>query len=33
LLAGVAFFREKLSMGNLAGIVLCVIGLWLISRR
>jgi multidrug transporter EmrE-like cation transporter len=33
LLVGVAFFREKLTLGNVAGILLCVIGLWLINRR
>ena len=31
--AGVAVFRERLTAGNVAGIVLCVVGLWLISRR
>lgn len=30
---GVAVFRERLSPANLAGITLCVAGLWLISRR
>jgi multidrug transporter EmrE-like cation transporter len=33
LLIGVAFIREKLSLGNIGGIVLCVAGLWLIGRR
>ena len=33
LLVGTAFFSEKLSLANVAGIVLCVAGLWLISRR
>ena len=33
LLAGVAFFREKLNAANLAGIALCVVGLWLINRK
>ena len=33
LMVGVAFFREKLSAVNLAGILLCVAGLWLINRR
>ena len=33
ILLGVALFREKLSPANLAGIALCVVGLWLISRR
>lgn len=30
---GVAVFREKLSFANAAGIVLCVVGLWLVHRR
>jgi multidrug transporter EmrE-like cation transporter len=30
---GVALFREKLSPANLAGVALCVVGLWLVSRR
>jgi multidrug transporter EmrE-like cation transporter len=33
LVAGVAFFREKLNAANLAGIALCVVGLWLINRK
>jgi multidrug transporter EmrE-like cation transporter len=33
LLLGVALFRENLSLANAAGILLCVAGLWLISRR
>jgi multidrug transporter EmrE-like cation transporter len=33
LLLGVAFFREKLSLINVSGILLCVVGLWLIHRR
>ncbi|HSD73330.1 MAG TPA: EamA family transporter [Steroidobacteraceae bacterium] len=33
LLLGVAFFREKLSLANIGGILLCVVGLWLINRR
>lgn len=33
LLLGVALFREKLSPVNLAGIALCVAGLWLIYRK
>ncbi len=33
LLLGVAFFRDKLSLANVAGILLCVVGLWLINRR
>ena len=31
--AGVLVFRERLTLANVAGIVLCVAGLWLISRR
>ena len=30
---GVIVFREKLNAANLAGIALCVMGLWLISRK
>jgi multidrug transporter EmrE-like cation transporter len=30
---GVALFKEKLNFANLAGIGLCVVGLWLIHRR
>jgi multidrug transporter EmrE-like cation transporter len=30
---GVAVFREKLSMPNVAGLVLCLAGLWLVNRR
>jgi drug/metabolite transporter (DMT)-like permease len=33
LIVGVAWFGDKLSLTNLAGIALCVIGLWLINRR
>jgi uncharacterized membrane protein len=33
LVIGVAVFREKLSLANSAGIVLCVVGLWLVHRR
>ncbi len=33
LLLGFAFFREKLSLANVGGILLCVVGLWLINRR
>ena len=32
-LVGVAFFREKLTLVNVGGILLCVVGLWLINRR
>lgn len=30
---GVGVFREKLSMANVAGLVLCLAGLWLVNRR
>jgi multidrug transporter EmrE-like cation transporter len=30
---GVAVFREKLSPANVAGLVLCLAGLWLVNRR
>lgn len=30
---GVAVFRERLTATNVAGIALCIAGLWLISRR
>ena len=30
---GVAVFKEKLSMANVAGLVLCLAGLWLVNRR
>jgi len=30
---GVAVFRERLTGTNVAGIALCIAGLWLISRR
>ena len=30
---GVAVFRERLTPANVAGIALCIAGLWLISRR
>jgi multidrug transporter EmrE-like cation transporter len=33
LLVGVAFFAEKLSLVNAAGILLCIGGLWLINQR
>lgn len=33
LVVGVAFFRERLTATNLAGIALCVVGLWLVNRR
>lgn len=30
---GVFVFREKITAVNVAGIALCIVGLWLISRR
>jgi multidrug transporter EmrE-like cation transporter len=33
LLVGVAFFAEKLSLVNVGGILLCVVGLWLINQK
>ena len=33
LVAGVALFQEKISLANLAGVALCVVGLWLINRK
>jgi multidrug transporter EmrE-like cation transporter len=33
LVVGVAVFREKLSLANAAGMVLCLAGLWLVNRR
>jgi multidrug transporter EmrE-like cation transporter len=30
---GVAFFREPVSASQLAGLALCVAGLWLVNRR
>lgn len=33
LAVGVAYFRERLTATNVAGIALCVVGLWLINRR
>lgn len=32
-LLGVAFFSEKLSLANAGGILLCVVGLWLINKK
>ena len=32
LCVGVAVFRERLSLANAAGIVLCIAGLWLVNR-
>ena len=33
LAVGVVVFREKLSAANAAGLVLCLVGLWLVNRR
>jgi len=33
LIVGVAVFREKLSAANVAGLALCLLGLWLVNRR
>jgi len=33
LVAGIALFKEKINTANLAGIALCVVGLWLINRK
>lgn len=33
LLLGVALFSEKISLVNAGGIVLCVVGLWMMFRR
>lgn len=33
LVVGVVAFREKLSPENALGIVLCLVGLWLVNRR
>jgi uncharacterized membrane protein len=33
LLVGIAVFRERLSLANAVGLVLCVAGLWLVNRR
>jgi len=30
---GVAVFREKLTAANAVGLVLCLVGLWLVNRR
>jgi multidrug transporter EmrE-like cation transporter len=32
-LIGVAFFAEKLSLVNAGGILLCIVGLWMINRK
>ena len=33
LLIGLVFFSEKIDLSKVAGILLCVAGLWLISRK
>ena len=33
LLVGVAWLNEKLSLVNIGGILLCVVGLWLINKK
>jgi multidrug transporter EmrE-like cation transporter len=33
LVIGVSVFRERLTLANVLGIVLCVAGLWLVNRR
>ncbi len=33
LVIGVAVFKERLSAANAVGVVLCVLGLWLVNRR
>lgn len=33
LLIGVAAFRDRLSVANLVGLMLCLAGLWLVNRR
>ena len=33
LVIGVLVFREKLSLANGVGVVLCLAGLWLVNRR
>lgn len=33
LLVGFAFFSEKIDLPKVTGILLCVVGLWLISRK
>ena len=33
LIAGVVLFREKLSLANIAGVALCMVGFWLINRK
>jgi drug/metabolite transporter (DMT)-like permease len=33
LAVGVLVFREKLSLANGFGVLLCLVGLWLVNRR
>jgi multidrug transporter EmrE-like cation transporter len=33
LIIGVAFFAEKLSLVNIGGILLCIVGLWLVNKK
>jgi multidrug transporter EmrE-like cation transporter len=33
LVIGVLAFREKISVANAVGLVLCLAGLWLVNRR
>jgi len=33
LVIGVLAFREKISVANAVGLVLCLVGLWLVNRR
>jgi multidrug transporter EmrE-like cation transporter len=33
LLIGVAWLDEKLTLVNIGGILLCVVGLWLINKK
>jgi multidrug transporter EmrE-like cation transporter len=33
LVVGLAVFRERLTVGNVAGLVLCLVGLWLVNRK
>jgi len=33
LVIGVAYFAEKLSLTNVAGILLCIVGLWLVNKK
>lgn len=33
LIVGVAFFSERISAAKVAGILLCIVGLWLVSKK